>query len=843
MKKQPLNTFRTSYRLQLHKDFRFQDAKDVVAYLARLGVSHLYLSPIMESMPGSNHGYDGTDPEKISLERGGEAEFIKLIKEVRSSDLEGLILDIVPNHLACNLKNPYWYDVLKNGKASKYWNTFDLKTTDPQKDPIILPVLGKSRLEVLNDGDIKVIKQGQEWQLMVYESLYPLNKAAQNILDAKRPSAKVLKQILESQYYCLEDWRQGSRKINYRRFFDINDLIGIRMEDPKVFSWFHKKTFELMNKHPEIQGLRIDHVDGLTFPRQYLSRLHRKTPHIWVEKILGEKESLPHYWSVLGSTGYEFSNVAARLFVYVPGLLYLDSHYLKNIEDRWHRFHDCVYDSKRQVLQSHFSSELKFITALFYEQVPRLLKKRFTDRHLSQVISEVTAALRVYRTYAQKKEPLQYHWLTEAIAEAEGKHTGDRHAFKWFRQVLEKKGDWPEGLFLAIKRWEQLSGPVMAKGLEDTALYRYCPLLSLNGVGGEPDWLGDAVTEYNSFQRLKHRQFPLSMNTSSTHDTKRSEDVLSRVHVLSELSEQWAHLYEEIVADKSLSKGLERRSIYFIAETVLGAWPMDGKITKDYVKRIQAYAIKASREAKLETSWLEVNTAYENRVKNFIEQILTPNSLEQRELFKKMKKFASVISFYGAFNSLGFLVLKTTSLGVADFYQGCEMWDLSLVDPDNRRPVDYDVRKEALERIQKEFKRSPSRLLIRVTKDWRSGEIKLLMTWRLLQMRNRFANVFLHGEYIPVPVRGKYQQQFVSYLRRYKDQWFWVVLPRFLTRVDHSEEAVRLDVDFFADTKFTLPAHAPRKWENILTKTSYDRETNKLDKMFAGGPVAVLRSL
>jgi (1->4)-alpha-D-glucan 1-alpha-D-glucosylmutase len=640
------------------------------------------------------------------------------------------------------------------------------------------------------------------------------------------------------------DWRAGSREINYRRFFDINDLIGIRIEDEKVFDWYHGKILSLMKKHPEIQGLRVDHVDGLTFPAHYLKRLSKKCSNVWVEKILGEKESLPSYWPVQGSTGYEFSNTSARLFVDLQGLLYLHSHYLKNIDDRWERFHDCVYESKREMLESHFSAELAYITDAFYtiSQTSKKYKNKFTRRELSTVIMEVSSSLRVYRTYAQKGKPIKSVYLAEALAEAEGRgKMPNRNAFRWFREVLAMPGTWGKDLYVSIKRWEQLTGPVMAKGLEDTALYRYCPLLSLNGVGGEPDWIGDGSREYHSAQQEVLRTFPLSLTTTSTHDTKRSEDVRSRIHVVAELSEEWTELFEKLIQDLQIASAPSPRVVYFIFETIIGAWPLDGKVSKEFVTRIQNYFVKAMREAKTETSWSDVNHDYEKQLREFVDELLVPGNPEGRDFLKRIRDFADKAAYFGALYSLSQVVLKGTSPGVADFYQGCEMWDLSLVDPDNRRPVDYSLRQSSLRKIQEGPRKE---LLTDVLNHWRSGEVKQLLTWILLQMRRASPDLILKGEYIPVEGQGSRRSHFVSYLRKYKDEYLWVVIPRFLAKIGdaHSEE-LRLKNEELLQTQFQLPSNAPTQWINLVTEEKLQGHGFKAEEIFKNFPMAVYRGV
>lgn len=871
--------FLSTYRLQLHKDFRFQEAAEVVDYLSSLGISHLYLSPIFESNPGSTHGYDGLNPELISTERGGEEEFKKLIRKIQRSNLDGLILDVVPNHLSCNWRNPAWWDALEKGRRSKHWKTFDIKTSDPEQEPVVLPVLGKRREAALASRELLLCVHQGKFAFQYFDAFFPIRLLSQKKIlkelsksikempsalaqipswimagkEARSPllsqalrgiPLKFLNEILDEQFYVLKDWRRGSQEVNYRRFFDINELVGVRIEDDKVFRWYHRKIFDLLKEHPEIQGLRVDHVDGLTFPSQYLKKLRKHCPAVWVEKILGEKETLPSRWPVMGSTGYEFSNISGRLFVDVKGLLHLHSHYLKHVDDRWEQFHDCVYESKREMLDSHFSSEMKYLTELFYviSQKSKKYRGKFSRPDLHEVIAEVSASLRIYRTYAQKGEKINSPFLEEALIEAEGRgKMPNRWAYEWFRHALLAPGTWSDGLYLAIKRWEQVTGPVMAKGLEDTALYRYCPLLSLNGVGGEPDWIGDGSREYHSVQQENLRSFPFSLITTSTHDTKRSEDVKSRIHILSELSEEWIELYHQLLSELHIKEAPSPRVIYFIFETIIGAWPFDGNLTPEFLTRLQNYFVKAMREAKTETSWSDVNASYEALVKNFVHELLFPATAQGQDFLKRLQEFTKKVAYFGAFNSLGLLALKGTSPGVSDFYQGSELWDLSLVDPDNRRPVNYELRKKYLHVVKEKISSANTReeYLRSVCAHWRTGEIKLLLTHQLLQLRRSCPSLILEGRYLPVEPEGARRAHFVSYMRNYKNQWLWIVIPRFLARTPNSSDALELQDTDLLKTSFQLPTHSPSKWQNLITGEEVLGHSLSAAPLFKKFPVAI----
>ena len=904
--------------MQLRKSFPLDQAARITGYLDDLGISHLYLSPILEARAESNHGYDAIDVTKISEERGGEAGFERLVSQVeKSKNIEGLILDIVPNHVAASWKNPAWWDVLKEGPASKFWTTFDIRPREGGDRRVVLPVLGRSRQAILASRELRLSIMNDELVLKYWDNYFPVagrsharilralagelsetsGKATQwkaEILKiatkgdspesgrqvarsfsqwlSKNPVGsrvvslslralplKLIEATLEEQNYALEDWRGGSRVINYRRFFDINDLAAIRIEDEKTFKWAHQKIHDLVKKYPIVHGLRVDHVDGLTDPEGYLRRLCKISKQVWVEKILGEGEHVPKPWPVKGTTGYEFSNTSARLFVDLPGLLHLHSHYTRHIDRRWERFHDCVYDSKREMLDSHFVSELNYLTEQFFALANRGRKGAgFTREDLKIALRELTSSLRVYRTYFASGEGTDQRWLEDAFAEVEGRgRLTEKNALNWLRSILLGKGDWSEPTAVAIKRWEQLTGPVMAKGLEDTALYRYFPLLSLNVVGGEPDWTGDGAIEFHAFNQDRLRTQPLTMNATSTHDTKRSEDVRSRIHVISELSEEWTGLFETWHKINAGARGNSERPIpdlpieYLMYETLLGAWPLDGKIDEEFAGRMKQYFMKAVRESKSETSWTEPDQDYESKLMKFVDTLLFSKEKKVQEFQKSFRSFAEKCAYFGAFNSLTLLTLKVTSPGLPDFYQGCDMWDLSLVDPDNRRPVDYQLRHSLLKQMKRDAKENPRALRTRLVKNWKSGEIKLWLTQALLKLRCQDPALFTQGEYYALEPQGAGKRHFLSFMRKFEGRWALIVVPRFLASKmangkkpgqDKSLKKLEIDDEVILSTEIPLLPTAPRKWKNAFTGQTYEADSLIAEDVLDGLPVAVLTS-
>lgn len=853
---------RATYRLQLRREFGFRDAAAITEYLERLGISHLYLSPILESTPGSNHGYDGVDPGRVSDERGGEASFARLMRTIeKRAGLVGAILDIVPNHLAATLANPAWRDLLKQGPSSEFSHVFDVGRIGTPGWRLVLPVLGKSRAAAIAGRELRLGFKDGELGFWYFDRHFPartetLHRFADQLAGLRgkerdRHLAEVPLRTLESalneQFYVLEEWRAGSRRLNYRRFFDINDLVGVRVEDPRVFDWSHRKILELWRQFPELTGLRVDHIDGLTDPESYLRRLGQECPNVWVEKILAVGEKLPATWPCRGTTGYEFSNACSRVFVDLAGLNHLHAHYLRRVDSRWESFRDCVFDGKREILESHFVAELDALAAGLAPTLTRRAQEAIDVADVRSALIDVTSALGVYRTYARRGEPLKSRELTEALLFTEGRGGHRPVVIRALRLFFEAPGDWSDEEFYWLKRWEQLSGPAMAKGLEDTALYRYFPHLSLNGVGGEPDWQGPGVTELHAHNAEKLRDQPWGLNATSTHDTKRSEDVRGRLHVISEIAERWTKAFEswrKIGADAGDEHAVTPATRYMIFETLVGAWPLNSRVTADFEKRMQEYFLKAAREAKLETSWNEPDTAYEATLRRFVHEILRPRRPDGRRRLREMKELAEFCAYYGAINSLALVTLKLMSPGVPDIYQGCEMWDLSLVDPDNRRPVDYGLRSRRLASFAKTRTPGGGRLL----KTWRNGDIKLWLTAKLLALRTQEPDLFAEGEYLPVETTGEGARHVLAFLRRHGNRWLFVAVPRLpvIAARGHRPapgEALALSEKTLSKVYFKFPTDVPEHWESWLDEGAPVKVTElSAARVFAGLTCAVWTS-
>jgi (1->4)-alpha-D-glucan 1-alpha-D-glucosylmutase len=816
----------STYRLQFNRDFRFVDALRVVDYLHELGVTDLYASPILKARPGSMHGYDVTEPTQINPEIGTAAEFDQLVSALQAREM-GIVLDIVPNHMAASVDNPWWFDVLEKGQESPYAAFFDVNW---ESEKVMLPILGKPFGQALEDGEIVVRTENGRPIVQYYEQKLPIAAGAEDILSGgalsrlrsalsgralSRLRSASVDQVLSRQHYRLAFWRKAADGINYRRFFDITDLVALRAERDDVFQATHKYVLRLVEAG-KVTGLRIDHIDGLLDPKAYLERL----PEVYVvtEKILAGNEHLPCDWRTRGTTGYDFINFTNGAFIDPKGFHKLTKAYSDFVQSD-SSFIDTFRRRKRQVMRELFAGE---VAAL----VNRLSQLAEEDRHARDVAAEelkkafvsVTASLPVYRTYIRDGNISETDrvYIEDAIAAS-----GKGHAFDFLRRVLLVDPAWylqhhKSDYLDFVKRWQQFTGPVMAKGLEDTTFYVHNPLVSVNEVGGDSNgpecYFG--VEEFHRRNLSRHAGWPHTMNASSTHDTKRSEDVRARINVLSEFPEEWGRCLQRWRRWTSTRGAPATNEMALIFQSMLGAWPIEPD-------RLKQFATKALREGKTHTSWLNINKEYENRVLSFVDSLYA-----NEEFLSDFKRFQKKIARFGALSSLSQLVLKITSPGIPDFYRGADLWDLSLVDPDNRRPVDFSSRIEMLAALKR--KASPRQLL----KSWADGRIKLYITWKLLTFRRAHRDLFLEGEYIPLRVTGPHSDHIVAFARRVHSDWCVVAVPRLFGKLLRRK-------NIWQGTSVQLPAEAPSRWTNVLTDESISAGLTA-SVLFATLPFAVL---
>lgn len=686
-------------------------------------------------------------------------------------------------------------------------------------------------------------------------------------------SFDLLDALLNDQAYRLAYWRVAADEINYRRFFDINELAAIRMEDPAVFKETHRLILRLL-KEGAVTGLRIDHVDGLYAPGDYLRLLQAWAPRplfIVVEKILGRDEPLPENWPVHGTTGYEFLNLVNGLFVDSRNERAMDDLYARTIGSR-PSFKNLVYESKKLIMRVSMSSEINVLGHQLNRISERDRRSRdFTLNSLTHAIREVIACFPVYRTYVTEgpEEVLERDraYIRLAVATAKRRNPAQSGlVFDFLRDLLLKQHDErtqaerQERNRFAMK-FQQATSPVTAKGVEDTAFYIYNRLISLNEVGGDPDQFGVSVATFHKRMRERQAHWPHGLSMTSTHDTKRSEDVRARINVLSELPQQWkTHLGRWITVNKKHKTMLDgqpapdRNEEYLLYQTLVGSWPftpMDEAGYRVYVDRIQNYMTKALKEAKVHTSWINPDQAYDEAVRLFIEAILDRS--KPNPFLDEFLPFQQRIAQYGLYNSLAQVLLKITAPGIPDFYQGTELWDFSLVDPDNRRPVDYDLRQRMLGDLERacadagEDRRSLVRELLEHRAD---GRIKLYVTTTALQARRSRAGTFQEGDYVPLESQGRKQDHLCLFARIHGEQALVAAVPRLVAGLQPEAMVPPVGSEVWGDTWMTVPSWRPGSLyrnlftgETLVTVTRDDHQTLPAGLVFGEFPVALLERM
>ncbi len=915
-----------TYRLQLNSQLRFENARNLVPTLHELGITDLYASPILQARRGSLHGYDVTDPTRLNSEIGNEEDLETLVHELQRCRM-GLLLDIVPNHMAASIENPWWADVLENGPASSYAGYFDIDWHPPVKtleNKVLLPLLVRRFAEVLENQELTLffeehgffirygatqlpiapksyiriigyrldqLKQGigadslafgelqgilaaleelpprvalpseaagdrrlgeeaikdRLWQL--YNTSPEIHSFIDNNLrtfNGKKRNAGSfthLDELLGEQAYVLAFWQTANEEINYRRFFTISDLVGVRVEDPLVFNATHTAILRLVERGA-VTGLRIDHIDGLRDPTGYLRRLqerlapeHAKTQrpafYVIVEKILGRDELLPESWPSFGTTGYDFLNALNRLFVDACGHRALIGHYGRMIRNAL-SYNDLVYEKKKQVMETYLAVEMRALghhLSMLAEQDRYARDLPAAD--LARGLIEVTAFLPIYRTYIRNFDvtPLERRYIEQAVEASRRRNPQiNPGCFDFLRDVLALKNrthlssSQKEAHLSFVMRWQQFSGPIMAKGFEDTVLYIYNPLTSLNEVGGDPAFAGSSVAGFHEFCRLRKVHWPHALNATTTHDTKRSEDVRARINVLSEMPSEWKRRLELWMrfnkAKKTAVNGQwvpDPSEEILVYQTMLGAWPFQETEVPEFKGRLKAYLIKAAREAKVHTTWSHPDVKHERALLQFVESVLEGS--QSNRFLADFLQLQEKISFYGAVNALGQVAAKITAPGVPDFYQGSELWDLRLVDPDIRTPVDFEKRVRLFQSLRWEEGQDQEAFTRGLLESWRDGRIKLYLISRMLNFRRTHRRLFEKGDYIPLTVIGKHSENVCAFFRHQAKEWALTAIPRLVSRLTPTgTQPVGHSV--WGATALLLDASLPRlphSWKNILT--------------------------
>lgn len=936
-----------TYRLQFNRDFTFRDARELTEYLEALGITHLYASPILQSRRGSMHGYDVTDPARLNSELGSGEDFEALSNELRERGM-GLLLDIVPNHMAADIENPWWADVLENGPGSGYASHFDINWHPPSRsleNKVLLPILGEPYGRVLESQQLMLLFDNGAFFICYGETRLPVApKSYRQILEHRlgtleqelgpdsaefrdfsgilaavsglpertalaseaigrrrlqveeikqkltqlyhdAPQVKefldenvrqfngkrgrpqtflLLDRLLSDQAYVVTFWRNANDEINYRRFFAVSELVGVRIEDPLVFDAMHALIFRLI-ANGQAQGLRIDHIDGLHDPLSYLRRVREKLQqangtapldfYIVVEKILEEGESLPGDWPVCGTTGYNFLNAANGLFVYPAGAKALDRAYSRFLGERL-VYCDIVYEKKKQVMNALLAVEVRALghqlaTVAHQDRYARELPRG----ELAQALIETTACMPVYRTYVRGYEmaPGERRYIEQALAQARRRNPRiDSACFDFVADVLLLRGHsnlFPEqrqARLDFVVRWQQFTGPVMAKGFEDTVLYVYNRLVSLDEVGGDPHSGGISAESLHEFIQGRARRWSYSMNASTTHDTKRAEDVRARVNVLSEIPEPWERKLRQWARWNRPRKSLVNGQLvpypneeFFLYETLIGAWPLDPADVPEFRKRLKDYAIKATREAMVHTRWTVPNVRHERALLRFLDAITKPGRGNQ--FLGDFLRFHERVAHYGFINSLAQLLVKIAAPGVPDFYQGSELWDFRLVDPDNRRPVDFNRRRQLLAELRGAEARGARSLAREFTATWKDGRIKMYVIAKALAVRKRLRDVFRDGAYTPLEISGLRTGNVFAFARVRRNRWIVAAVPRFMASSRASDSP-----GFWDSSRLVLPAKAPARWTHAFTGETLCAAKARggaalpVRELFADFPIALL---
>lgn len=844
-----------TYRLQFDPaQIDFDRASDLVTYLDRLGISHVYSSPLLRSRPASTHGYDVVDPGEIDPELGGRHGLDRFAKTLEDHSM-GLIMDIVPNHMAIGRHNPWWMDVLENGPAAEHARHFDLFWDD---DGIPLPFLGRPYAEALGAGEITIVNSDGHIQAAYWDSRFPLSPDSLERagLEASDPSiatriaelnadTEALHGLLDTQHYRLVWWQLSRERLGYRRFFTIAELIGLRQEDRKVFEDTHRLIADLV-RAGVVDGLRVDHIDGLRDPLGYLEWLQEATggdTYVVVEKILAPREALHVEWPVAGTTGYEYLDASAKAFVDPDGLDMLAGHY-RDFTGGSLDFDSLVHEQQRFIIHERLGPE----TARYASALEKLARRDRIARDVlpSELIAaaiDVLAGLPVYRTYVRDGVASGHdreHVETALGIARELAPDRDPRVLDFLREVLlldhgpELEDDEAEARVDFVERAQQFTGAVMAKGVEDTAFYQFNLLVSLNEVGAHPVPLpDDPIGAYHDHNSRIAATRPLTMTASSTHDTKRSEDVRARISAISQVAERWNARVEAWHGRNRRHRMAPtvptRNEELLIYQTLVGAWPMDGR--DNFESRLNDYLVKAAREAKVHTAWLEPDEAHEGALTGFASGLLADD-----EFVDEMEAFGEALWRTGALDSLAQLALRLCAPGVPDVYRGQELWDLSLTDPDNRRPVDWQLRREHLDEL--DARQGEEGFIRSLADSWHDGRIKLAVTAAGLRLRRRRADLLTTGAYIPLEVRGDRDDHVIAFARRHGDEWAVAVVPRLTLGLSDGELWPSTG---WETTEVALPADAPAGWVDQLTgRPRTWNEAIALAEIFGEAPVGIL---
>ncbi|HEY2020663.1 malto-oligosyltrehalose synthase [Paraburkholderia sp.] len=925
---------RSTLRLQFHRGFTFDDAARRVEYFAALGISHVYASPITTAEPGSMHGYDTVDYTRVRAECGGEEGLKRLVDKLRAHDM-GLIVDIVPNHMGVGgSSNAWWLDILEWGRHSAYARHFDVDWHSPDpalRGKVLLPTLGGSYGDELAAGRIalKFAADSGRFYIGYGPHVFPVcpidyasilqsadradlsalaarfngvttqpadqpraaegrdalrefvaregESAIESVLQAYAPEDPVtrdrLHRLLERQHFRLAWWRTASDEVNWRRFFDISTLAAVRVERPEVFDAVHALIFRLY-REGLIDGLRIDHIDGLAEPREYCQRLRQRltelrdtAPYVVVEKILGRDEPLRDDWPVDGTTGYDFMNDVGALLHDPAGAEPLARTWAE-LTGRSPHFADEALAARRKILAENLSAELDRAARSLHRIARDSLSTRdFTFTTLRRVLTELAVHFPVYRMYPQNglrsaadnvyfdaalagaraALPRSDHAALERVSAWLGGSAEEAPAARTGAQAAQQTQSGGQPMHTGSSRrnaqtlFSQLTAPLAAKAIEDTAFYRYGRLLSRNEVGADPGEFALSVEQFHAGNLARAQRFPHALLATATHDHKRGEDVRARIAVLSEIAEEWGATLRawstlnapqrrapdgqpisSVSQDKSDAWAPGPAAEAMLYQTLVGCWPPDLRAddeagVKALAERVAQWQLKALREAKLQTSWLAPDEAYEAGCREFLFDILAPQ--RRNGFLQELSAFVARLVRAGVLNSLQQTVLRLASPGIPDLYQGTELWDFSLVDPDNRRPVDFAKREGWLAQTP------PSEFLA----EWRDGRVKLAVIQRVLALRAHLPELLSQGTYLPLAVRGAHASNVIAFARRHGNAWAVVIASRLAAGLLGTD---RGDVEGGdgngGSARHDLPLVEPAQWADTAVEMPADLSARAL---------------
>ncbi|HLN19762.1 MAG TPA: malto-oligosyltrehalose synthase [Bacteroidales bacterium] len=867
----------STYRIQFNRDFTFSDFLENLEYFDLLGVSTIYASPVFSAVPGSMHGYDVTDPLEINPEIGNYDE-LRTIQEWRSLRNIGWLQDIVPNHMAFHSNNKWLMDVLEFGSGSKYADFFDIDLKNPGFDgKLMVPFLGKKQEEAIREHEIAAGWKNGNFHVKYFDFIMPSSPEASaflmretfknffssalnstgialysewegmkadweknykndpvfktsidSIIDSVNKDATLMEHFLSLQKFMLCYWKESLEKINYRRFFTINSLICLATENDTTFDKYHQFIGDLVSQGI-VTGLRIDHIDGLKRPLYYLEKLKLLTDNSYIisEKILGLDEEIQDGLMANGTSGYDYLGIVNNLFTYKKNYDLLKRFYaeLTGINDS---VEDIAYINKKMILSHSMNGEWENLTRLFDECGYLKSDPEISHDSVRSAIGELLICFPVYKIYPEYNNLTvsEEACIQSAYKKASLKNPVLIQSLNLVKDILinekywNKEGDIPFSL-----RFFQFTGPLMAKGVEDTVMYYYNCFIAHNEVGDSSGSEGFSISDYHDHMIRRRRNIPFSLNSTSTHDTKRGEDVRARLNVLSEMADEWiskVRSWSEInTGFRTIIKGKpapDRNEEYLIYQTIVGAFPVNMQSGEQFLSRIDAYLIKALREAKMNSDWNAPDEDYEKAVINFTRNILEPGSV----FLKSFLPFHKTVARYGIINSLSQLVLKATSPGIPDFYQGTEVWDLSLVDPDNRRKIDYRERYKLLSELTGRQNLNDPALIPELSENLTDGRMKLWLTHTLMNLRKADPGLFTHGTYLPLEVTGKKKENVIAYARVYKNSWLIVVAPLYISILTSGKKSSS-EISW-KDTAVKLPGMYRVNLQNVITGLNYNAE-------------------